>query len=423
MDVITFAIPVFFLLIGAELWVARRRRMPVYRFADAVTDLGCGVLQQASGLFLMFALSAPYIWIYERYRLFSLHEGAAGGAERVLAWVLGFLLVDLCYYAWHRASHRVNFIWATHVPHHQSEDYNLAVALRQAMLSAVTNVPFYLPLALIGISPYIFGTCIALNTVLQFWVHTELVGKLGPLEWVLNTPAHHRVHHAVNPRYLDRNYAGVFIIWDRLFWTFEEEKEPAVYGTVERFHSWNPLWANVEPWVKLAGLCGRCEGSDRLKVWFSPPEWRPAALGGAVVVPEVKPGDAPKWGGDTRPGLVAYVSLWFVAQAVVLVALLVAVPPGLVPMSEAPLGPMGLGVGMVLWGSVSFGMLFEGRVWALAAERVRLLVVAALGGIAVVLGWTAGGGLAVGLAVVSWLMITSGRVAGAPDQSGSASRM
>ena len=230
---IAVAIPLFFVSIGVELGVARVMGRSVYRFADAVTDLSCGISQQVTGVLMHALLVAPYLAVYA---LTPLRQGGAWWVH-----LETFLLVDFLYWAWHRFTHETNIGWTTHVVHHQSEDYNLAVALRQSITSSWSSVPFYLPLAAIGIPPEVFFLHTALNTLYQFWIHTELVGRLGPLEWVLNTPSHHRVHHAVNRQYLDRNYAGVLIVWDRMFRTFEPEVEEPVYGTVEPMNSFNPL--------------------------------------------------------------------------------------------------------------------------------------------------------------------------------------
>jgi sterol desaturase/sphingolipid hydroxylase (fatty acid hydroxylase superfamily) len=256
---IALAIPFFFLLIAVELGVARAQRRPRYRFADAIADLGCGIGQRVTLLFYEGALLALYAGVYAHARLLDL------GRWPVAAWVVALLGVDFTYYWWHRASHRINALWAAHVVHHQSEDYNLAVALRQGILTPVTSMPFALPLALLGVPPLIWAAAEAINTLYQFWIHTETVRGLGPLDAVLNTPTHHRVHHGANPRYLDKNYGGIFIIWDRLFGTFEPEVEPVVYGITKPLRSFNPLWAQVHELGELGrrarrGGRARCAG-------------------------------------------------------------------------------------------------------------------------------------------------------------------
>ena len=151
-----------------------------------------------------------------------------------------FLGVDCAYYWFHRIAHEYNAPWAGHVVHHSSEDYNLAVALRQGTFQGLFSWVFYLPLALLGFPPAWFAAMTSFDLLYQFWIHTRAIGKLGPLEWVLNTPSHHRVHHARNPKYLDKNYAGTLIIWDRMFGTFQAEEEEPVYGLTKPLEQLEP---------------------------------------------------------------------------------------------------------------------------------------------------------------------------------------
>lgn len=295
---IAIAIPLFFVAMGVELLVAWRRGVTVYRFADAISDLACGVLSQASGVFFAGLIFAAYSWVYGHAALFEL--------DGVSAWIVGFLAVDFAYYWWHRATHRVALMWTTHITHHQSEDYNLAVALRQTLFGGLSAAPFYWAVAVIGVPPGIYIGCVALNTLYQFGIHTRLVGRLGPLEWVLNTPSHHRVHHGINPWSIDKNHGGVFIVFDRLFGTFAEEKHEPVYGVVEGFSSWDPLRANLEPWVKLGRSVAAARGIDRLRALFGPPEWRP---GGALEIPEPTPGY--RWDPPTPRRVAWAVAIWF----------------------------------------------------------------------------------------------------------------
>ena len=270
---IALAIPFFFVLIGVELWVARGRRLRVYRLGDALADLSCGITQQIFVVFFAAALVGAYVLVYQRFRLLTFAPGSPW------PWLIAFVAVDFTYYWWHRLSHRVNVLWAAHVVHHQSEDYNLAVALRQAVATVWTILPFHLPLALAGVPPAVFVAVDSFSTLYQFWIHTELIGKLGWFERAFNTPSQHRVHHAVNPRYLDRNYGATLCIWDRLFGTFEEESEPPVYGLVKPLGSFNPLWAQVHRWVELARQ-GRAERTLRgkLRVWLGPPTFAGTGL-------------------------------------------------------------------------------------------------------------------------------------------------
>jgi uncharacterized membrane protein YhhN len=192
-------------------------------------------------------------------------------------WVLALVFYDFCYYWLHRAGHEVAVFWAAHVVHHQSQDYNLSTALRQTSSGALLGWLFYLPMALAGVPPLVFGIVALIDLLYQFWVHTEHVGKLGWFDRWFCSPSNHRVHHAVNERYLDRNYGGVLIVWDRLFGSFKEEDEKCVYGTRSPLNSWDPLWANAEVYGSLLHDSWHARRwSDKLRVWFKPPGWRPA---------------------------------------------------------------------------------------------------------------------------------------------------
>ena len=192
---ILFAIPVFFLLIAVEWILSRFRDQEVYRLSDAINNLSLGSYDQIISAFLKTIVFSGYLYVFRQHALLGVPVRAWW------AWVACFLLYDMMYYWAHRMSHERNLLWATHIPHHQSEEYNLAVALRQGAFQGAFFWVFYLPLALIGFPPVMFIAVAQLDTIYQFFIHTRLIGKLGPLEWFMNTPSHHRVHHAQNPKY------------------------------------------------------------------------------------------------------------------------------------------------------------------------------------------------------------------------------
>ena len=357
---IALSVPFFFLLIALELLVTRRRGEQVFAFHDAIGSLSCGVGQQAIGLVTAAAKAAGYALVYERFHLLAISPRSP------VAWLVLFVATDLAYYAYHRASHRVNFLWATHAVHHQSEEYNLSTALRQSWFTSFTSWIFYLPLAVIGFPTGMFVLIYTLNTLYQFWIHTRAVDRIGFFETFLNTPSHHRVHHGVDPAYIDRNYAGVFIVWDRLFGTFEREGREPVYGTVKPLGSFNPFWANIEPWVQLFALS---RGMKRLrdKVWLflAPPEWRPAYLGGNVVIPEVSRAAQRKYETVVPRGLNLYVGVAF--------ALVVGGTTALLAFqSELGASGVALAAASILFGLLTPGGLFEARRWAVPVEWIRL---------------------------------------------------
>ncbi len=358
-DVTGLAGPVYFALIAVELWVSRRRGRDLYRLNDAISDVSTGILMQLTVLCIGGLLVAGYVGVYESARL------ASWSPDRVGTWLACFLAVDFAYYWFHRASHEVNFLWAAHVVHHQSEDYNLAVALRQSTLQPFLSFFFYLPLALLGFPPLVFFACVAANTIYQFWLHTQLIGRLGPLEAVFVTPSHHRVHHGRNPIYIDRNHGGTFIVWDRLFGTFQREEEEVVYGITKPLASWNPIWANLHYWLELVASARAARSpADKVRVFLKTPGWLPEEQGGFQPPPAV---DAATTKFDLPyPRRVAqYAALQFVLLTAVTVALLYL---------EASLGlaVAALGSLAVAWGLLDLGGLFETKVWAFRSEAVRV---------------------------------------------------
>ena len=282
-----------------------------------------------------------------------------------------FVLVDFLYYWTHRLSHRVNILWAGHVVHHSSEEYNLTVALRQSALHGLFTWVFYLPLALVGVPPRMFVTAYALNLIYQFWIHTREIGKLpAPVELVMNTPSHHRVHHGVNPKYQDRNYAGVFIVWDRLFGSFQPEEEEPVYGITKPLASWSPLWANVHVFADIAhGVRHAARWSDRLRVVFGHPGWRPVELGGPIVPPNVTASTRPKFDPPVAPSVRRYAFVQFVV--VLLATVKVLELAASLPMHQTA----ALAFYLVL-SITNIGGLLEGRGWAHAMELARQVTLA-----------------------------------------------
>ena len=360
LDPIALAVPVFFLLIGLELLVARARRRRVYRFTDSFADLGCGVTQRVVLLLFEASLLAVYALLYEHGRLWTFAPGSAW------PWIIAIVGVDLGYYWWHRLSHEVNFLWAVHVVHHQSEDYNLAVALRQAVLSPITVMPFYLPLAVLGVPLFHYFIVVALSTLYQFWIHTELVDRMGPLEYLINTPSLHRVHHGVNPEYLDKNYAATFICWDQLFGTLRREEAPVVYGVSHPLRSFDPVWAQVQPlWVLWHAMRLAPSMREAIRFAFASPAWHPDWLGPLEPRRGVDPEALPKF--DVRPGRrrVGYV---FVQLALVIVVAFL-----LLTWHQA-LSPAALvtAVAWVLVSLVAGAALLEGRRWAMGLELARM---------------------------------------------------
>ncbi len=390
------AIPFFFLLIGVEYAVGRARGVQVYRLNDTLTDLACGIGDRLLEVLTAGLLLIAYESLYAHARLVDLAD------TPWLAWGVALIGVDLGYYWYHRFSHRTHLGWATHVVHHQSEEYNLAVALRQSWFTKVYSFVFYLPLAVIGVPTGIYAASAAFNLLYQFWIHTRLVGRLGPLEWVLNTPSHHRVHHGTNPEYIDKNYAGVLIVWDRWFGTFEPERAEVVYGVLHPPRSWNAFRLNLEPIRTLFRESWRLPRVvDRLRAPFMPPGWAPEG----VAAPRVDVFPAPGRGYDRAPSprVAGYLAAQFL-PAGVLVTVLLLLGDGWSHAARAT------AAGVVFVWLLSWPALLEAWRSGLVVEAGRIVLVAALGlglGAAHDRPWI--GALAVAYAVVSGLALAWAR--------------
>ena len=272
--IITIAIPLLFLFIFVEYLFSRRQKYrPLKAFVsiDTLSNLAAGITSRLTKPFMGFFSLGIYTLCFQHMRLFDASE--LPQPIYVCLLVVYFFGVDACYYFFHRASHRINFLWGLHIIHHQSEKFNLSVAFRQTAIGGFFTFVFYLPLAILGLPPLMFAIFNALNLLYQFFIHTELVNKLGFLEIFMNTPSHHRVHHGKNKKYIDKNYAGVFIIWDKWFGTFQPEEERPTYGVTTPPPSFNPIAANVH-FFQILWKEGKRYSSffDRIALWFLPPE-------------------------------------------------------------------------------------------------------------------------------------------------------
>jgi sterol desaturase/sphingolipid hydroxylase (fatty acid hydroxylase superfamily) len=267
---IAIATPFFFALIAIEYAWGRLRGRNTYRLNDTVNSLSLGVLSQLSNLFTQLLRVGLYSLTWSYAAIWKLP------ADVWWVWVIGVIGYDFCYYWQHRLGHESAIFWASHVVHHQSQEFNLSTALRQTSSGALLGWLFYLPMAVIGVPPQVFAVAALIDLLYQYWIHTEHVGRLGWLDRILATPSNHRVHHAINDQYVDRNYGGILIIWDRLVGSFAPEAERCAYGTRAPLDSWDPLWANVVIYVDLARKSWRApRWRDKVRVWFKPPGWRP----------------------------------------------------------------------------------------------------------------------------------------------------
>jgi sterol desaturase/sphingolipid hydroxylase (fatty acid hydroxylase superfamily) len=271
-DAVQLAVPFFALLIILEMIFWRVTGKGRFETRDSAASLLMGFGSQVAPLFGGAAIATAALFAAYEYRFFTI-------PNTLWAVILCFLLDDLRYYWWHRWSHEIRWFWASHVVHHSSQHYNLTTALRQTWTGQVIGaVITKTPLVLLGFHPAMIVFVGGINLVYQFWIHTEMVGRLGPLEAVLNTPSHHRVHHATNPRYLDANYAGALIVWDKMFGTFvpETDEEKPRYGIVKNLGSFNPLVVSFHEWIAIArDLKSARSPREVFGYLFGPPGWSP----------------------------------------------------------------------------------------------------------------------------------------------------
>ena len=315
MNLIVLAVPFFILAIILEWLYGLARHRNTYRLNDSINSLSLGVLSQARR-FVTLGVGGYVYYLVTRY--FSLPLMDSG---HWFTWVLALVLYDLCYYWLHRLGHERTILWAAHVAHHQSEDYNLTTALRQTSTGFLLGWIFYIPMYLLGIPAQVVVTVGAINLIYQFWVHTEHVPKLGWYEWIFVTPSNHRVHHAQNDRYMDRNYGGIFILWDRLFGTFQEEQadDPPVYGIRGALKSWNPLRALTHIYVDMFRDSLRtARWSDKLRVWVSRTGWRPDDVARRYPRPKAELAEFQKF----DPAIPTWTGVYAFAQLVTAVVLL-----------------------------------------------------------------------------------------------------
>lgn len=392
MDLILLAVPFFLLALLCELGWGVLRGRNTYRFADTINSLSLGMLSRLRGFLFLGLGGAAWAAAAEASALPRWPLDAAWG------WIVAFVLYDLCYYWAHRLGHEVNLLWASHVAHHQSEEYNLSTALRQTATGVLTFL-FYVPMFLLGVPAEMVVTVGSLNLIYQFWVHTRHLPKLGPMEWLFVTPSNHRVHHAQNDRYLDRNYGGVFIVWDRLFGTWQEEldTDPPVYGIRHALHSWNPLWANLHVYRDcLVDSFRTRRWRDKFGVWLRGPAWRPADLAAATPRPTFSPTAFERYEVPIAGAVRRYVLVQFFLTLFASLPLL-AFPtafPGTVAAALAALSVAGF---------VALGFWLERRALALPFDLLRLASWAAMAS------WMASAGLLDGrsAALVAVLAATS----------------
>jgi len=263
----------FSVLIIVELIISRLMNKKVYSLMDTISGLSSGMTNNIKSIFKLTIVIISYDFLVEYLAIFELKVNW-------IVYLLTFILIDFASYWSHRWNHEINIFWNRHIIHHSSEEFNLSAALRQS-ISGLFEIYFflYIPIAILGIPLQVIAILAPIHLFAQFWYHTRLIDRMGFLENIIVTPSHHRVHHAINPEYIDKNYAAIFIVWDKLFGTFQEEKEaiPPVYGVKKPVQTWNPVIINFMHLWQLIKDAWRTENIwDKIRIWFMPTGWRPA---------------------------------------------------------------------------------------------------------------------------------------------------
>ena len=262
--------PIILALIFIEALISNLQNASYYKKEDTLCTVGL----LTGNILMVFAVKgltlALHFYLYQ-FRLFDL----ASMIPLWVMWILTFILIDLVFYIYHRISHRSRFLWAIHMSHHSSEEMNFAVSFRQAWLGPVSKIPFFILLPLIGLDPTIIAVAGVISTLWGIFGHTQVIGKLGPIEWIFNTPSHHRVHHGANEQYIDKNYGNLLIIWDRMFGTFEPEKANVRYGLVKNVNTFNPIKITLMEWSSIFKDMSKAPNlKESFNIFFGPPKTR-----------------------------------------------------------------------------------------------------------------------------------------------------
>lgn len=267
-NVLAFAVPLFTGFMALEYFIAKKKQLPYFNLHNSIANISIGIAERLCDVLITGTFYFVYDGLQKKYGIFNIKPG-------VLLWILLLLCTDFLWYWYHRLAHEINVLWAVHVVHHQSEDYNYTVSARITVLQALVRTCFWAVLPLIGFPAGMITAMLLVHGIYPFFIHTQLIGKLGVLEYILVTPSHHRVHHASNEKYLDKNYGDVFIIWDKLFGTFkkEEEQEETVYGLTKPLNTYSFLWQHFHFLIEIGiAVKARKTFKEKLKIIFGRPE-------------------------------------------------------------------------------------------------------------------------------------------------------
>ena len=321
-NVLLYAIPGFVLLIIIEAIYAYFKGDFNFRSMDTISSLSSGNTNTLKSILGLSIVIISYGWVYEKVALLHIET-------TWLVYLLSFIAIDFASYWSHRLNHSINIFWNRHVVHHSSEEFNLAVALRQSISGFLSlGFIFLFPAALMGLPPKVIGVIAPMHLFMQFWYHTKHIGKLGILEYIIVTPSQHRVHHAINPIYLDKNLSAIFCVWDRIFGTFQEEldEEPCVYGVTKQSNTWNPIRINFQHvWILIKDAWRTNNFVDKLRIWFMPTGWRPADVIEKYPIEYADPKKFVKYNPDASNGLIIWSWIQYLAMNALLIHMLLKI--------------------------------------------------------------------------------------------------
>ncbi len=359
------AVPVF-ILIAVEILYCVFKKNNLYGFQDSVMGIGTMFMAQCLNIALIAPIMLAYTWVYDHWGLFQFEN----------TWwtlILGYVFGDFLFYWFHRAGHRINIFWAAHVPHHSAEELNYAVALRASLTQRAASFLFYWPLCVLGFTPTTVITIVAINLVYQLIPHTRVITHYP--RWIeawLNSPYHHQVHHAVNPIYWDKNYGGTFIIWDKMFGTYQKQVEPIYYGVSVAPKSWNPFYINFYWYICIwKDVLQTKSWTDKIKIWFMPPSWRPRDIPAHQELPQTGYIPDAKYTSNYFKGSTAYLS----AQLLLAFYTLFPVINPHTPLNGRQISLLSL---LIFFQVYVWSLFLEAKPWAKFLETIRLALLVSL---------------------------------------------
>jgi len=364
-QILNYAIPFFLILIGIEYGASCFMHFKVNRIFDTISSLSSGITNVVKDVLGLAIVVVSYTWFYSHLAVFNIES-------TLLLYVLAFIGIDFSGYWVHRWCHEVNIFWNRHIIHHSSEEYNLACALRQSVSEIFAIFTFtYIPMAILGVPAAVIAVVAPIQLFAQFWYHTRLIHKMGWLEYIIVTPSHHRVHHAINPIYMDKNYSQILIIWDKIFGTFQPElaDEPPVYGVSRAVKTWNPWIINFQHfWLLFKDAWRTRSWLDKLRIWFMPTGWRPADVASAYPVPYTSDiYHRPKY--ETEAS--SMFKVWSGVQLIVTLLLMMYLFNNIAQIPYSYILMYGLFIFVTIFAYTS---LMDGSIWGVLAEGIKMAV-------------------------------------------------